>query len=244
MNLTPVLLAFLLVQSPTQQQQQQKPKESFWQKVLRITGISAMPTTRKGSPGDLAGGDLWLTSLDGGSRLRLTRDGGYRSPVFSADGSAVLALHAGIVVRVSTAGFLDMSEPLFQVPGVVRLVGSDPESPEQVVVLSRPPEGTADLGILNLTDRKVRSLRTEAPAAEYQNALAELGRWDRTWQIGESPGAASLEVRPVNGGFDVFYLNEASPVNVSHCNRDRCGQLALSPDGRWVVYVRTPAPKQ
>jgi hypothetical protein len=242
MNFTPVLLAFLLVgQSPSQQQQ--KPKESFWQKVLRITGISAMPPTTKGPPGDLIGGDLWLTSLDGASRLRLTRDGGYRSPVFSADGGAVLALHAGIVVRVSTAGFLDTPEPLFQVPGVVRLVGSDPEAPEQVVVLSRPAAGTTDLGILDLADRKIRSLRTEAPAAEYQNALAELGRWDRTWQTGESPGAARLEVRPVNGGFDVFYLNETSPVNVSHCNGDRCGQLALSPDGRWVVYVRTPAPK-
>jgi hypothetical protein len=243
MNLTPVLLAFLLVaQSPSQQQQQlQKPKESFWQKVLRITGISAMPPTTKGLPGELLGGDLWMASVDGGSRLRLTRDGGYRSPVFSADGGAVLALREGKVVRVSTAGFLATPEPLFQVPGIVRLVGSDPEAPEQVVVLTRPPEGATDLGILDLAAGKVRSLRTEAPAAAYENALAELGRWDRTWQTGEPAGI--LEVRPVGGGFDIFRLQGASPVDVSHCNGDRCGQLALSPDGRWVVFVRTPAPK-
>jgi hypothetical protein len=147
------------------------------------------------------------------------------------------------VVRVSTAGFLDTPEPLFPVPGIVRLLGSDPEAPEQVVVLTRPPEGAAGLGMLDLADGKVRSLRTEAPAAGYQNALTELGRWDRTWQTGEPPGAARLEVRPAGQGFDVFYLNDASPVDVSHCNGDRCGQLALSPDGRWVVFVRTPAPK-
>ncbi|HSS51994.1 MAG TPA: hypothetical protein VLX28_23885 [Thermoanaerobaculia bacterium] len=244
MNLTPVLLAFLLVaQSPSQQQQQQKPKESFWQKVLRITGISATPPTTKGLPGGLLGGDLWMAGVDGGSRLRLTRDGEYRSPVFSADGGAVLALREGKVVRVSTAGFLDTPEPLFPVPGIVRLVGSDPEAPGQVVVLTRPAEGTADLGILDLGDRKVRSLSAEAPAAGYQNALAELGRWDRTWQIGEPAGTVRLEVRPVDRGFDVFYLNGASPIDVSHCGGDRCGQLAVSPDGRWVVFVRTPAPK-
>jgi hypothetical protein len=95
MNLTPVLLAFLLAAQSPSQQQQQKPKESFWQKLLRITGISAMPATTKGPPGELLGGDLWLASLDGGSRLRLTRDGGYRSPVFSADSGAVLALREG-----------------------------------------------------------------------------------------------------------------------------------------------------
>jgi hypothetical protein len=249
MSLTPVLFAaLLLAQSPAQtqqtqpmQQQQQKQiqkqKETFWQKVLRITGISAMPSTGKGVPGDLAGGDLWMADLDGGSRLRLTRDGGYQSPVFSSDGHAVLALREGKLVRVSTSGLRD-PEPLFEAPGVIRLVGSDREEPERIFVLTRTAEGL-DLGLLDLAHGKVRSLRPEAPTAEYRDTVARLARREQTWQIGSR--MVSLEVRPADLGSDVFYLDGAA-VDVSRCNGDLCGQPALSADGRKVIFVRVPTP--
>lgn len=238
MNATPLLLAaLLLAPSPAAVHPPQKPKETFWQKVLRITGISAMPSTAKG-PADLASGDLWLATLDGGSRLRLTRDGGYESPIFSPDGDFVLALREGKLVRVSTAGFLD-PEPLFGVPGVFRLIGSDRETPGQVAVLVRSAEGSLDLGLLDVKDGQVHSLRSEAPAGEYRDVLGKLAHWDRTWQVGEPPRAVSLTVRPSGQGSDVYGLREGGEaVDVSHCEGERCGQPALSADGRKVIFVR------
>jgi len=236
MHATPILLALLLLaQSPASAQ---KTKESFWQKILRITGISAMPSTSKGLPGEAAGGDLWVATADGASRLRLTRDGGYQSPVFDPDGGAVLALHQGTLVRVSTAGFLD-PEPLFAVPGVVRLIGIDREAPGQVVVLTRTAEGAIDLGLLDLADRQVHSLGTGGKAAEVQDAIAKLARWDRIWEVGEPPHLVSLKVHTGGKGSDVLCQGDgAAAVDVSHCAGDRCGQPALSADGRKVVYVR------
>jgi hypothetical protein len=238
MNATPLLLAALLLAPNAAVQAPKKPKETFWQKVFRITGISAMPSTSKG-PADVASGDLWVATLDSGSRLRLTRDGGYQSPIFAPDGDFVLALREGKLARVSTAGFLD-PEPLFPVPGVVRLLGADRETPGQVAVLVRSAEGTLDFGLLDLKDGKVRSLRSEAPAGEYQDALGKLARWDRTWQVGEPPRAVSLTVRPSSGqGSDVYGLREGGEaVDVSRCDGERCGQPALSADGRKVVFVR------
>jgi hypothetical protein len=241
MSSTPILLALLLLaQSPSQPSQ--RPKETFWQKVLRLTGISAMPSTSKGlRPEETAGGDLWVATADGASRLRLTRDGGYQSPIFDAEGGAVLALHEGKLVRVSTAGFLD-PEPLFAVPEVVRLIGVDREAPGQVVVLTRTAEGATGLGLLDLKDprdRQVHSLGTGATAAEVKDAVAKLARWDRTWQVGEPPRGVSLTVRAAGRGSDVLCQSDgAAAVDVSRCAGDRCGQPALSADGRKVVFVR------
>ena len=242
MSSTPILLVLLLLaQNPAQQSQ--RPKESFWQRVLRLTGISAMPST-KGLPGEAAGGDLWVATADGASRLRLTRDGGYQSPIFDAEGGAVLALREGKLVRVSTAGFLD-PEPLFAVPGVVRLVGVDREAPGQVVVLTRTAEGATDVGLLDLADRQVHSLGTGAKPAEVdefdevKDAVAKLAHWDRTWQVGEPPRGVSLTVRAAGRGSDVLCQEGgAAAVDVSRCAGDRCGQPALSADGRKVVFVR------
>jgi hypothetical protein len=154
----------------------------------------------------------------------------------------MLALHEVKVVRVSTAGFLDSPEPLFPVPRVIRLGASDPEAPEQVVVLNCPVEGTADLGLLDLAERKVRSLRAEAPPAEYQDVPSGtralgLDPADRRVVWGREPPSP-----PVSGA-STSASRVAARVNISHCTEYCCSQLALSPGGRWVVFVRTPAPK-
>jgi hypothetical protein len=238
MNTTSTLLAILLLApSPNPPV---KP-ETFWQTILRITGFTATPSTSKGPVPEAAGGDLWLATLEGGSRLRLTRDGGYQSPVFFPDGGRVLALREGKLVRVSTAGFLD-PEPLFAIPEVIRLVGFDRESPGKAVVLTRGANGTLDLGLLDLADREVRSMRPETPDAEYRDVLARLARWDLAWQLSEPRKIIGLAVRPAARGSDVFCLREGgAPVEVSHCGGDRCDQPSLSADGRWVVFVRAAA---
>ena len=62
---------------------------SFLQTLLRVTGISATPSSQKGPGDELQAGDVWIASRAQGTRLRLTREGGYRSPVF---GPAALSL--------------------------------------------------------------------------------------------------------------------------------------------------------
>jgi hypothetical protein len=239
MNAAAILLAVVLM-SPSPQA---KPKETFWQAMLRVTGITVLPSTSKGQgsglPAQPAGGDLWTAILDGRNRLRLTRDGGYQSPVFSPDGKTVLALREGKLMRVSTAGVLD-PEPLFDLPGVIRLVACDRESPSKVVVLTRAAAGTLDLGLVDLEDRQVHPLRPEIPEAEYREALALVTRSDRAWQLAEPAGVITLEVRPAGQGSDVFCLRKAlAPLDVSRCGGDRCDQPSLSADGHNVVFVRT-----
>jgi hypothetical protein len=239
MHATSVLLAILL-SAPSPNAPVRSP-ETFWQRILRITGITVTPSTSKGPVPEPAGGDLWLTTPEGRSRLRLTRDGGYQSPIFFPDGRSVLALREGNLVRVSTAGFLD-PEPLFAIAGVIRLVGFDRESPGKVVALTRGANGILDLGILDLADREVRSMRPESPDAEYRDVLARLAHWDLAWQLSEQQRIVRLEVRPAARGSDVFLLREdVAPVEVSHCGGDRCDQPSLSTDGRTVVFVRAVA---
>src|SRR5205809_334934 len=84
---------------------QQTPfaSESFWQKVLRITGISVIPSRMKG-PGNLpADGQIWIAHLPAGRpvKLEITDEGGFRSPVFTPDGFYLLAMRSNQIWRIS-----------------------------------------------------------------------------------------------------------------------------------------------
>lgn len=240
--LAAALSALILGQAPQtpRSQPQPEPEESFWEMILRISGISATPSTSKG-PGEApSDGEIWLALASGLSRQRLTRSGGFSSPIFEPDGTGILALRGQELIRTSANGDTE-PQKLFDAPGVVRLVGFLLSSPRQVLVLTRGTNGKDTPELLDLDSRKVEPL--PGPPAE----TARLVRWDRRYKMPDWSAYLEVTVRLEKGAkgqpawTDVYLQPEksATAVNVSRCNGDRCGQPALSPDGRQVVFIRS-----
>lgn len=240
--LAAALATLILAQAPqtSRNKPEPEPEESFLEMILRITGISATPSTSKG-PGEAPdNGDVWLGLASGLSRQRLTRSGGFSSPIFEPDGAGILALRSQELVRISANGDTE-PQKLFDAPGVIRLIGFLLSSPRQVLVLTRGANGKDTPGLLDLDSRKVEPL--PGPAAE----TARLVRWDRRYNMPGWSAYLEVTVRLERGAqrqpswTDVYLQPEksAAAVNVSRCNGDRCGQPALSPDGRQVVFIRS-----
>src|SRR5262245_51759379 len=71
--------------------------------LLRVTGLTAAPSHLRG-PEDVEAGNIWIAALDRLTASVVTRDGGYRSPIFSPSGGSLLALKGGTVVRIFENG--------------------------------------------------------------------------------------------------------------------------------------------
>jgi hypothetical protein len=115
-----VLLAAICVVplAAQSQNQSQKKTESFWDKVLRIAGVSATPAALRGDD-PVLNGDIWLVaSAPGPAPQRLTR-GGYHSPVFDSQGINVVALRGEDLYRIPTGGELPIK--ITSLPGVTKL---------------------------------------------------------------------------------------------------------------------------
>src|SRR5689334_13782396 len=92
-----ILLAtgFLMAQQRTQQR-----TETFWQKVMRVLGVSATPGSLRSPNGEIDG-DIWIvTATPNPVSRQITARGNYRSPVFEPHGQFLLALQGSTLVRV------------------------------------------------------------------------------------------------------------------------------------------------
>jgi len=92
-----------VAQTPPPAKQQEKPKpqtETFWHRVLRVSGIAESPSTLKGPGDEVEHGQIWVAEIAAGGTRKLTDGGGFRSPVFIPGGKDVLALKGPYVVRV------------------------------------------------------------------------------------------------------------------------------------------------
>src|SRR5580704_9860212 len=110
------------------------PKETFWEWALRFSGISASPNTLKGAGDEPPSGQVWMADLASGTRRKITPDSGYRSPVYFPNGSDILALQAGYVVRISSAG--DKPAKLYSIAGITKLVGFSLAGPAEALALT------------------------------------------------------------------------------------------------------------
>ena len=91
----PVLLGLILTVSLA-------GADSWWDWLLRVTGISATARNLKGEPHELEG-DIWVKSLATQTSVRYTWDGSYRSPIFIPNDGGILAIKAGKVVKISSS---------------------------------------------------------------------------------------------------------------------------------------------
>lgn len=213
--------------------------ESLWQKILRITGISATPSQQKAPEEEMsAGGMIWIGDPAAGTRRRVREDGEFRSPIFAPDDSTIVALRNGWLWRMDVE--TGRGDKTHHLSAVTKLIGKDRDNPDKVLVL-REENGKEAPAFLSLTSGKLTDIPFDAQSSEDRKLLNHLKGWERDYgKVSIYPREQRREsiVGPVEWQ-DVFYKkDDAEPINVSRCDGDNCGQPSLSSDGTKVVYVR------
>jgi hypothetical protein len=217
----------------------QRPGETFWERVLRFSGISANPNTLKGPRDGVPSGQVWMADLRSGTRRKITPSGGYRSPVFFPNGSDILALQGADVVRISSGG----GEPakLYSIAGITKLVAFSLDDPDEVLVLKEDEKGHVSPARLSVSTRTIMPLPYDPQSSRDRQMLEHLQDWQRSY--GDSTVYVRRESRQALSGpveISNAFLKTAGlePQNISLCDMVNCGQPSVSPDGSRVLFIK------
>ena len=217
-----------------------KKAESFWDKVLRFTGVSATPRSLRGGE-NAASGDVWVVAAAVGSiPERLTRDRGYNSPVFDSRDQNILALKAGDLYRIP----LHEGSParIRPVPGVGKLVGISRDDPDQLLVLMKEAGGSFGVAVLSIKTGAMTAIPHDAHSDQDETMLSHLAGWERVF--GDIRLSCEDEEKDAPGGrtirFTDVYLRRGSdrPIDLTNGNGVSSCQPSLSGDGKRVVFIR------
>jgi len=205
--------------------------------LLRVSGLTVAPTQLRGPGDDVQEGSLWIANLDRQTVVGITRDVGYRSPVFSLAGDALVALKGDMLVRIPVESGTAVA--VRKVTGVLKLVGFDGDNSDRIVVLLA--DARLPLAALSLKTGTIASLPYDPASPEERRLLAQIRGQTRVYGVTtlytktESKQGLS---RPIEWT-DVFIQRGGGvPVNVSRCDGVSCDQPALSADGRQVAFVK------
>jgi hypothetical protein len=207
--------------------------------VARALGISKTPSQLR-APDDVKVGDIYIVSVSGGSPVRVTHDGGYRSPIFLPNDSSLLALKGENLLTIALAS--GSSQKLHTVAQALKLLGVDRSDPDKVLFLVDDSGGQAQLASLSLKNGRVALVRNDPKSAAQQNMMSHLRGDDRDYN-GTFLYLESITKKTVTGSLvetDV-YVKQAHrpPVNVSHCTNSQCSQPSLSYNGQRVAFIRS-----
>lgn len=237
MNTVAVLLLFAL---PLVTQSANKKTESFWSKVLRIAGVSATPSSLRGEEKSISG-DIWVTAAALGSvPQRLTRDGGYTSPVFDPKEPSILALKGGDLYRVSLKD--QTPAKVRSLTGVTKLVGISLDDPDQLLVLTKESGGSRAAALLSIRTGAMNAIPINPQSQEDEKMLAHLAGWERDFgdvrlycEENEEEGVGGSTIK-----FTDVYLRRGNehPSNLTNGKGLSSCQPSLSSDGKQVVFVR------
>ena len=221
--------------------QPQKKTESFWDKVLRISGVSASPGSLRGED-QAASGDVWSATIaQAPVLLRLTRDGGYESPIFDSRNENIFALKDAGLYRIPMGG--DSPIRLRTLAGVSKLVGAGRDNPDQLLVVTEDVHHVAGAAILSVGTGTLTQIAHNPRSAEDQGMLAPLMGWQRVYgdtrvycenNEKEGPGDSTIE-------FSDVYLQHGNepPLNLTNGNGVSSSQPSLSSNGERVVFIRS-----
>lgn len=212
--------------------------ESFFDKVLRISGISATTGNQRPS-GSVNDGDVWIISLSGKEKRVLTNGGSYRSPVFNIGDKEVFALQGEGIVKIPTSG--GRVHPLYSVKGIKKLVGVDRTDSTRLLFLAEDDDGRTVVGLISMVGGGISYVPYDSRSRDDRNLISSLKEWRRT--VGDKTIYVETETKTGMVGHmewtDVI-LKEAgaSPQNLSQCDGVSCGQPSISIDGTFVVFIK------
>jgi hypothetical protein len=212
------------------------PKKSLLATLLRIAGLTATPSQVRGPNDEVRDGDVWLVGVDGGEARALTTGGGFRSPVFSAGDSSVIALKAGAIVQIGLDGRVVQ---LQRVNGVAKLVGFDGTDRDALVVLM--DNAASPIAAISIQTGRVTPLAYDVASPTDQRMLAQVRGDARTYRdtsLYTKTETKSGLARSIEW-IDVYVKRGAAAAkNVSACDGVNCVQPALSADGRRIAFVK------
>jgi hypothetical protein len=226
-------------QPPAAQKSQKKTTESFWDKVLRVSGISHDPSTLKGPGDEVVSGEIWLAAAGFDRTQKLTATAGYRCPVFIPQSNDILALKAADVVRVARAG--GKATKLYTINGITKLIGFSLDDPDKVLALTEAANGDPGVGMLSLGSGMFTALAYNPTSSRDRKMLEHLQSWDRVY--GDESVYLKRQSKESLAGtveWTDVYLKAGSnqPVDASQCDSVNCGQPSLSADGKLVVFIK------
>ena len=215
------------------------PGESLLRKLLRITGISATPSQQK-TPGEEMekGGAIWISDIASKTPHKLSNEAGFRSPIFAPNDRAVLAIKTSALWEISLEN--GASKKLFEVAGVTKMIGTDQDDSDKVLVLVRR-ESTLVPALVSLTSGATTEVPYDPKSSDDRRLLNHLNGWERVY--GETKVYPQAQRRESIAGMvewqDIFLKKgDGEAVNVSRCDGDNCGQPSLSSDQTRIVFVR------
>jgi hypothetical protein len=179
-------------------------------------------------------GQVWIAEVDGIRPIGATRALGPLTnlswPVFGPDGD-VYALGDNGVVRLTGTGEQN-SLPNSSAPWV-KLVGVGHDS-SILGIMDDPPFGK----IAILSPKGELTVGASPVSAEDRERQAALLQESRTFADGRR---LSISYSARGGrGSDIFIAGPHGPTtNLSDCGDDACGQPSISPDGKWVAWIRS-----
>lgn len=212
--------------------------ESFLDKVLRISGISANPTTLRGPGDEVVSGEIWLAEVESKKTRQITSSAGYRSPIFMPAGD-ILALRGSDLVRVKLS---DSPQRLYTISGIIKLVGFSLNDPDQVLLLKEDAAGGTEVGVLKIGVGTITKIAFDKSSESDRLMLEHLEDWTRVY--GTDTIYVSRQQKQLISGpaqwTDVFLKSKgSSPVDLSQCEMVNCGQPSLSADKRLLVFVKS-----
>lgn len=218
------------------------PKEGLLSKLLRVTGISATPSAMRGG-GEDSTGDVWIVELGANVKRRLTRNKGYKSPIF-LDDRTVLALRGDDLIEVQIED--GRARKLFSLEGPQKLVGINADNPRQALFLRAGAGDQVIVGLLSLDSGRVVALPYNPKSDLDQRTIAYLQGWSRSYNGGQIVLYLEKLTKQDSSGTvawqDVFLeRTNAKPINVSRCNGADCIQPSLSPNAGLVVFIKASA---
>lgn len=210
----------------------------FWQKLLRIAGISATPSQMKGPDDNPANGEIWIVDIKKQQRRKLSQDAGFSSPVFVPDGKSVLALRSNDICRIPLSG--GAPAKLQAIPGISKLVGFSRDDTNLLCLLVEQRDELL-VEFLSCDTGAISVVAYDRDAPEDQRMIDQIKGWEREYEETklyldkQNKAGLSGEIEWT----DVFLKKRGeSPLNLSQGNGINCGQPSLSPSGNEVVFIK------
>jgi len=216
-------------------------RASLFDQLVGFLGVTSTPSALRGDE-QVDIGEVWVIGVARGERAqRLTRDGGYRSPVFDLTGDSIFAIRTNELYRIPVDR--KPAAKLYALSGVSKLVGVSRDDPDQLLVVANDPQGGAFAAVLSIKTGAKTPIADSTHSDEYRAMLTQLTGWERVYgtthvytEDEEKPGAGDSTIE-----FSDVYLRRRNDValNLTNGNGVSSSQPSLSADGRTVVFIRS-----